>query len=56
MSVCETNPLKANSTMNFETKSKLNVFENYYSTLADNPLKKLQTPQNKNSFNSAIQF
>ena len=40
-SVCGTTALKVNNTVSFETKSTLNVFKNYYSTLADNLLKKL---------------
>ena len=33
--------------MKFETNSTFNVFKNYYSTLADNFLKKNPTPPNK---------
>ena len=38
--------------MNVETKSTLDVFKNYYSTLADNPL----TPPKKYTFNSVIAY
>ena len=40
--VCGTTALKIKNTTNFETKST-DVFKNYYSTLADNLLKKLPT-------------
>ena len=39
-----------------KTKSTLDVFKNYYSTLADNILKKLATPLDKYTFNSVIQY
>ena len=42
--------------MSFETKSTLDVFKNYYSTLADNLLKKLLTPPKRYTFNSVIQY
>ena len=41
------NYLRLNNTINFETKSTLEVFKNYYSTLADNLLKKFPNPANK---------
>ena len=55
-SVCGTTALKVKNTTSFETKSTLDVFKNYYSTLADNLLKKLPTPPNRYTFNSAIQY
>ena len=42
-SVCGTTALKVKNTTSFETKSTLDVFKNYYSTLAVNLLKKLPT-------------
>ena len=42
--------------MSFETKSTLDIFKIYYSTLADNLLKKLPTPPNRYTFNSVIQY
>ena len=39
-----------------KTRSTLDVFKNYYSTLADNIFKKLPTPLNKYTFNSVIQY
>ena len=42
--------------MSFETKSTLDVFKNYYSTLAENLLKKLPTPPNIYTFNSVVQY
>ena len=42
--------------MSFETKSTLDVFKNYCSTLADNLLKKLPTPPKRSTFNSLIQY
>ena len=39
-SVCGTTALKVKNTTSFETKSTLDVFKNYYSTLADDFLKK----------------
>ena len=42
--------------MSFETKSTLDVFKNYYSTLADNLFKKLPTPPKKYTFNSVTQY
>ena len=59
MSVCGTTALKAKNTTSFETKSALDIFKNYYSTLADNLLKKLATPPpppNRYTFNSVIQY
>ena len=41
ISVCRTNALKVNGTMNFETESALSFYKDYYSTIADNLLKKL---------------
>ena len=38
------------------TKSTLDVFKNYYSTLADNLLKKLPTLPNKYTFTSIIRY
>ena len=55
-SVCRTTALKLKNTTSFETKSTLDIFKNYYSFLADNLLKKLPTPPNKCTFNSAIQY
>ena len=46
-SVCGTTALKVKNTTSFETKSTLDVLKNYYSTLADNLLKKLPTPPNR---------
>ena len=51
-----TTTLKAKNTTNFETKSTLDVFKNYYSTLADKFLKKLSTPPYKYTFNFVIQY
>ena len=48
--------LKVKNTTSFETKSTLAVFKNYYSTLADNLLKKLPTPPNRYTFKSIIQY
>ena len=45
--VCETNALKVKYTTSFETKSTLDVIKNYYSTFADNLLKKLPNPHNR---------
>ena len=56
ISVCGTNALKVNNTVSFKTKSTLEVFRNYYSTLADNLLKKLPTPPNKYTFIFVIQY
>ena len=42
--------------MNFETKSTLDIFKKYYSTLADNLLKKASTPPNKYTFISVTQY
>ena len=39
-SVCGTTALKVKNATSFETKSTLDVFKNYYSTLAENLLKK----------------
>ena len=50
-SVCGTTALKVKNKTRFKTKSTLDVFKNYYSTLADNLLKKLPTPPN-----STIQY
>ena len=55
-SVCGTTALKVKNTTIFETKSTLNVFKNYYSTLADNLLKKLPTPFNRYTINSRDNF
>ena len=53
---CE-NPVKVNNTMKFNTKSKLKVFKNHFSTLVDNLLKKkLPDPPNKYTSNSIIQY
>ena len=35
-SVCGTNAIKVNNTKSFETKSTLDIFKSYYSTLAEN--------------------
>ena len=53
--VCGTTALKVKNT-SFETKSTLDVFKNYYSTLAKNYLKKLPTHPNRYTFNSIIQY
>ena len=55
-SVCGTTALKVKNTTSFETKTTLDVFENYSSTLADNLSKKLPTPPNRYTFNSVIQY
>ena len=55
-SVCGTTALKVKNTTSFETKSTLDVLKNYYSTLADNLLKKLPTPPNIYTFSSVIQL
>ena len=46
-SVCGTSALNVNNKTSFETKSTLDVFKNYYSTLADNLLKELPTSPNR---------
>ena len=43
-SVCGTTALKVKNTTSFETKSTLDVFKNYYTTLADNFFKKTPNP------------
>ena len=48
--------LKVKNTTSFETKSTLAVFKNYYSTLADNLLRKLPTPPNRYTFIPIIQY
>ena len=55
-SVCGTTALKVKNTTSFETKSTLDAFKNYYSTLAENLLKKFPTPPNRYTFNSVIQY
>ena len=55
-SVCGTTALKVKNTKSFKIKSTLDVFKSYYSTLADNILKKLPTPSNRYTFNSVIQY
>ena len=55
-SVYGTTALKVKSTTSFEAKSTLDVFKNYYSTLAENLLKKLPTPPNRYTFNSIIKY
>ena len=55
-SVCETTALKVKNTTSFETNSTLDVFKNYYSTLADNLLRKLPTPPNRYTFIPIIQY
>ena len=52
---CGTTALKVKNTTSFETKSTLDVFKNYYSTLAVNLLKKLPTPPNRYTYNFIIQ-
>ena len=42
--------------MRFETKSTLDIFKNYYSTLAENLLKKLPIPPNNIFFNIVIPY
>ena len=51
-SVCGTNALKVKNATSFETKSTLDVFKNYFSTLAENLLKKLPSRSNRYTFNS----
>ena len=53
---CGTTALKVKNTTSFETKSTLDVFKNYFSTLADNLLKKLPTPPERYTFKSVIQY
>ena len=53
---CGTTALKVKNATSFETKSKLEVFNNYYSTLAENLLKKLPIPPNIYTFNSVRQY
>ena len=53
---CGTTALKVKNTTSFETESTLDVFKNYYSTLADNLLEKLSTPPERYTFNSVIQY
>ena len=55
-SICGTTALKVKNATSFETKSKLEVFKNYYSTLAENLLKKLPIPPNIYTFNSLRQY
>ena len=55
-SICGTTALKVKNATSFETKSKLEVFKNYYSTLAENLLKKLPIPPNIYTFNSVRQY
>ena len=55
-SVCAATALKVKNTTSFETKSTSDVFKNYYSTLADNLLKKLPTSPNRYTLNSVIQY
>ena len=55
-SVCGTTALKVKNATSFETKSTLDVFENYYSTLADNLLKKLLTPPKIYTLNPVIKY
>ena len=50
-SVCGTTTLKVKNTASIDTKSTLDVFKNYYSTLPDNLLKKLPTPPNPSQYN-----
>ena len=54
-SACGTTALKVKNTTSVETKSTLDVFKNYYSTLVDSLLKKLPTAPNRYTFNSVIQ-
>ena len=55
-SICGTTALKVKNATSFETISKLEVFKNYYSTLAENLLKKLPIPPNIYTFNSVRQY
>ena len=55
-SVCRTAALKVKNTTRFETKLSLDVFKNYYSTVAENLLKKLPAPPNRYTFKSVIQY
>ena len=55
-SICGTTALKVKNAMSFETKPKLEVCKNYYSTLAENLLKKLPIPPNIYTFNSVRQY
>ena len=50
-SICGTTALKIKNATSFETKSKLDVFKNYCSTLAENLLKKLPITPNIYTFN-----
>ena len=45
--VSGTTAFKVKNATTFKTKSTLDVFKNYYSTLAENLLKKLPTPLNR---------
>ena len=54
--VCRTTALKVKNTTSFETKSTVDVFKNYYSTLVENLLKKIATPPNRYTFNSILQY
>ena len=51
-SVCGATALKVKNRTSFETKATLDVFKNYYSTLAENLLKNLPAPPNRYTFNS----
>ena len=55
-SVCRTTALEVKNTTSFGTKSTLDVFKNYYSTLADSLLKKLPTTPNRYTFITVIQY
>ena len=55
-SVCRTTALKVKNATSVETKSTLDVFKNYYSTLTENPYKKLPTSPNIYTFNSVVQY
>ena len=55
-SVCGTTALKVKNGTSFEIKSTLDVFKNYYSTLAGNLLKKLPSPPYIYTFNSVVQY
>ena len=55
-SICETTARKVKNARSFETKSKLEVFKNCYSTLAENLLKKLPIPPNIYTFNSVRHY
>ena len=54
-SVCGTTAIKVKNATSFETKSTLDAFKNYFSTLAVNLLKKTYNSPNRYTFNFIIQ-